>query len=213
VALGWTCAVSGRIALLAVVAVVAAGCHATGPVAPSPRPAASATAPASQPATPAPAAPLGSLTCAPAAGTMAAPGVLVLRSVSATAHPRYDAIVFAFTELAEPATPAGVATYTVAPATPPFVADPSGQALSVTGSAFLRVSFHDAYGYDPVHASPEARYTGPADVKPGLGTLLEAREAGDFEGYLTWILGLSHGACWQVIQGTGPPVFEVDVPA
>ena len=156
----------------------------------------------------------GPLTCTPVSGTLAAPGLAVLQGVTATAHPGYDALVFTFASLSASPVPPGVsATYQVAPDSPPFTADPSGKPLAVMGSSFLKIAFHGAYGYDPVNVPPQASYHGPTDLTPRLTTLVEAREAGDFEGYLTWIVGLSRQACWRVVRAAGPPTFELDVPA
>jgi len=138
-------------------------------------------------------------------------GLLVLQLVSAASHPGYDRITFQFT--AFPA-PSGVATiYTVSPATPPFAEDGSGRPVNVSGQGFLKVVFSPAYGRDPEQTTPRATYTGLKNLTPKLLTLVEAKETGDFEGYVTWVLGLTRASCWRVTVLSGPPRLVVDVPS
>jgi LPXTG-motif cell wall-anchored protein len=133
----------------------------------------------------------------------------VLQHVTATAESGNHRIVFEFATL--PA-PSGVgATYTVAAATPPFSAGPSGQPLAVGGQSFVKVGFHNAYLQDPVNVPPRAAYTGPQDLKPGLPLLSEAVVSDAFEGSLTWVLGLQQKGCWHVAQLTGPVRLVVEL--
>src|SRR5215467_4668146 len=123
--------------------------------------------------------------CSPASGTLG--GLAVLQHVTATAEAGSDRIAFEFATL--PA-PSGVgATYNVDAATPPFVQGGSGRPLTVAGQSFISVTFHNGYLQDPVNTPPQATYTGPQDLKPGLPLLTEAVVSDAFEGTLTWILG------------------------
>lgn len=188
-------------------------------------------APTSPPSQPPPAATAGTpmptpsgasaaLVCAEATSTLTAlgGGIPVLQSVTASAHPGYDAVVFTFTTISPliaPGTAAGSpppapATLVVSPARPPFMHDGSGAPVSVTGSAFVRVRFHDAYGYDPVNTPAVAGYGGPTDLGAGLTAVAEVEETGDFEGYLTWVVGLRVPRCWRTEQSAGH--LELDFP-
>lgn len=134
----------------------------------------------------------------------------MLQSVSARAHPGYDALIFAFAPVGAGRPAAVATTFTVAPARPPFVRDASGAPVHVTGTAFLQVQFHGAYGYDPLDSPPQATYTGPQDLLAGLAGIAEVRETGDFEGSLTWVVGLTTRPCWYPVPGENR--LELDVP-
>ena len=136
--------------------------------------------------------------------------MLVLQKVSAANHPGYDRVTFEFTPVGTLPTGAS-ASYTVSAADPPFSEEASGKALTVAGSKFLRVSMHDAYGADPLNLPPRATYSGTLDLAVHLPALVEVRRSGDFEGYLTWVLGLARSACWRVSTLAAPPRLVVDV--
>ena len=72
---------------------------------------------------------------------------------------------------------------------PPFVEDPSGRTLPIKGAAFLRLRISPAYGYD--FESGEQTYTGAARVEPPPGgRVQEVVRTGDFEGVLSFVIGL-----------------------
>ena len=54
-------------------------------------------------------------------------------------------------------------------------------------------------------------YTGPADMKPGLGDIVEARQLGDSSATVQWGVGLKLPACFRVQVLTNPSRLEVDV--
>jgi hypothetical protein len=66
------------------------------------------------------------------------------------------------------------------------VAAPSGQALHMAGSAFLQITLHPAQSNG---------YGGPLDVMgSGASNIMEVRQTQNFEGYMTWVVGLAHPA-------------------
>ena len=73
-----------------------------------------------------------------------------------------------------------------------FEQDPSGLPVTLLGTAGLRVVVMgaQAHGFG---------FQVPTDIKPGFPVLLEARQIGDFEGVVSWGLGLSHPACFRVL--------------
>lgn len=72
---------------------------------------------------------------------------------------------------------------------PPFVEDPSGRTLPIKGAAFLRLRISPAYGYD--FENGEQTYTGAARVEPPPGgRVQEVVRTGDFEGVLSFVIGL-----------------------
>ena len=85
-----------------------------------------------------------------------------------------------------------------------FHLDPSGQRVTLAGSAGLAVAVQGARS--------AGSYTGSTDQKPaGTAVLKEARQTGDFEGVVHWGLGLSHASCFRAFTLTGPSRLVVDV--
>ena len=93
-----------------------------------------------------------------------------------------------------------------APARPPLhfvyfteqlVTDGEGKPVEVEGEAFLVVAFQ-AIGVDLSSEQPVEVYTGPEEFTPGFGTIREAVMLGDFEGQVSWGLGLSRRECFVV---------------
>jgi hypothetical protein len=79
--------------------------------------------------------------------------------------------------------------YRITYGTPPFTQDASGAPVAVRGNAFVVVRVQPAYGYD--FENGRATYTGPKRIAPGdANHVTEIVETGDFEGVLTWVIGL-----------------------
>ena len=85
-----------------------------------------------------------------------------------------------------------------------FTRDPSNTPVHLLGNAGLKVVLHTATGVGTYH--------GPLDFRTGFPQLLEARQIGDFEGYVTWALGLDHASCKRVFKLTSPTRLVIDVP-
>ncbi|CAN5602312.1 hypothetical protein BH18ACT1_BH18ACT1_08140 [soil metagenome] len=72
------------------------------------------------------------------------------------------------------------------------VADGSGEPVAVRGGALLQVTMTPASGVDLTGADPEEIYTGPARFDAeGTAFVDELVRTGDFEGVLTWVIGVS----------------------
>jgi hypothetical protein len=84
-----------------------------------------------------------------------------------------------------------------------FITDPKGQTVTLAGQAGIKVTIH----ISDAHTS----YTGPTDIKTKYSGLLEAREVGDFEGYVTWGLGLSSPGCYIATILTNPTRLVIDI--
>ena len=97
-----------------------------------------------------------------------------------------------------------VPTYTVKrQATAVFTQGGSGQSVTLMGKAGVLVTVHSAQG--------TTTFSGSTDiVTPGYKVLLEARQTQDFEGYVSWGLGLSQPACMRVFVLDGPARLVVD---
>jgi hypothetical protein len=115
-------------------------------------------------------------------------------------HPGYDRIVLEFAG-------SGLPQLTAAVARPPFLEDASGLPVKVPGNAFLSLKLSHASGYPT--------YTGPDSFSPKYPNLIALVNSGDFEGYVTWIAGLSdsHSTCFAVSTLTGPTRIVIDVQA
>jgi hypothetical protein len=82
------------------------------------------------------------------------------------------------------------------------IQDGSGETLDVDGNAFLVLRFEPGYGYDFETGTPT--YTGPDSISsPGAFFVKEVAAAGDFEGVLTWAIGVDEVRPYEVIvEGT-----------
>lgn len=70
-----------------------------------------------------------------------------------------------------------------------------GAPVDVEGNAFLSVSFM-ARGVDLSGEDFEEIYTGPKRFTPGFPTVKELQHLGDFEGLVSWGIGLESRACY-----------------
>ena len=128
------------------------------------------------------------------------PSGALLVDVRSKQYPGYDRITFEFKN--------GLPGYRVEYVNPPITKDPSDLPVELQGSAFLRVRFDQAAAHDD---DGKPTYKGPQELLPGLPVLLEAEQIGDFEGVLTWALGLSAKVDFRVIDARDPFRISVDV--
>ena len=97
-----------------------------------------------------------------------------------------------------------VPTYSVTrQAKPVFNMGASGQTVTLSGTAGVLVTVHSATG--------ATTFTGPTDfVNANFVILDEARQTQDFEGYVSWGLGLSKPACMRAFTLEDPARLVVD---
>ncbi len=121
-------------------------------------------------------------------------------------HAGYDRIVF---ELSG----SGLPAVDLERAVPPITQDPSGLPITVPGKAFIsiRMVYASGAGYSTTDGKPT--YTGPDSFTPRYSRLTSLVETGDFEGYYTWVAGLTSAACVHVFTLTGPTRLVIDVRA
>ncbi len=124
--------------------------------------------------------------------------VTAINDVRVGTHAGYDRIVFQFAGAGRP-------RLTIAKATPPFVEDASGQPVSVAGRAFLTLKLYDASGFPT--------YTGPNSFSPGYPSLTALVNNGDYEGYVSWVAGLTDLSCYRISTLTGPTRIVIDIQA
>jgi len=151
---------------------------------------ADARTPAAGPATPAPVA---------ASSTSTATTKGYLTAIRVAEHPAFDRVVFQFA--------GGVPGYKVS-----YVAgvtkDGSGQPAPLPGQAYLHIVFNPASQFR-LNGTPA--YTGPSTLTPLLPALLQVSNAGDFEGYLSFGVGLSGRTGFRAFTLTGPNRVVIDI--
>jgi hypothetical protein len=87
-----------------------------------------------------------------------------------------------------------------------IVSDGSGDPISIQGSRFLRVIVRNARG----HTNGGTNLL-PSTITPGCSNLRQAKKAGDFEGVVTYGLGLRRKTGFRVFRLTGPTRIVIDV--
>jgi hypothetical protein len=93
----------------------------------------------------------------------------------------------------------------------PITEDGSGRTVAVKGAAFLVVTL-SASGADLTQENAPATYTGPESLSAaGATRIQQVRRTGDFEGVVTWVIGLDKQRPFHVTAQEGPPRVIVDV--
>jgi hypothetical protein len=111
----------------------------------------------------------------------------------------FDRVVFEFSNV--------LPGYRIEYVQSPITACGSGLPVTIAGNAFLQVRMTPAAAHDE-----QGNVTfGTTELTPGLSTILEVESACDFEGVLTWVLGLSEEVDFSVLVLTDPYRVAVDV--
>jgi len=135
-------------------------------------------------------------TVAAKAGPRHGPAPAVLEQVRVARHTGFDRVVFRFRS----GTPAWSAGYV-----PRVVHDGSGKPVTLAGRAFLHVVFHGARIDRASAGGPDIART------PRFPTLVQLKEAGDFEGVVSFGLGLRRRVGFRGFHLSGPGRLVVDV--
>src|SRR5438105_9672934 len=130
------------------------------------------------------------------AGPAGTSGTAVLEHVRVGRHQGFDRIAFEFRN----GTAAWSARYV-----PKVVHDGSGKPVPLSGRAFLHVVFHRASVDRPSAGGPDIVRT------PSFPTLLQLKEAGDFEGVVSFGLGLRRRVGFRGFRLAGPSRIVIDV--
>lgn len=120
------------------------------------------------------------------------------------AHPGYARIVFDLTG-------SGTPMYHVRYEDPPFYTDGEGAEVEINGEAFLVVTMSPVVSYDPESEDFELVYTGDRELYPGLAPIVEVINTGDFEGQMTWIIGLTGQKGFRVEILQDPLRLVIDI--
>ncbi len=137
-----------------------------------------------------------------AAATAPARREPVLTAIRVAQYGAYDQAVFQFAN--------GIPRYSVS-YVPTVLQDAKGTPVPLPGRFFLRVAFHPASEAGTLPAGP-AQYSGPGVISPYFPTLLQVSAAGNFEGHLSFGLGLSGRAGYRVYTLTNPSRVVIDLP-
>lgn len=81
-----------------------------------------------------------------------------------------------------------------------LITDGEGREVKAEGEAFVVVSFQ-AVGVDLSGEKPVEVYTGSKRFTPEFGVLREVVHLGDFEGQVSWGLGLARESCFALETG------------
>jgi hypothetical protein len=122
-----------------------------------------------------------------------------LTAVRTGKHGGYDRVVFQFSGGLPAVTAERVAT---------VYADPRGTPVSLAGKSRLHVVFRGASGNCPQPA--HRTWTGPSVLTPRYPQLLMVRAAGDFEGYLSFGIGLAARGGYHISSLAGPDRVVID---
>ncbi len=139
---------------------------------------------------------LPAFACADASGGKT--GVANVITARAVEQDGYDRFVLQFDSI--------VPTYSVKrQAKPVFTQGGSGQPVTLSGIAGILITVHSATG--------ATTFSGSTDlVHSDFQILKEARQTQDFEGYVSWGLGVSRGTCMRVFTLSDPARLVVDLP-
>jgi len=129
----------------------------------------------------------------------------LLTAVQAAVHEGCDRIVFEFRD----GTPPG---FDVGYKPGPFTRGESDEPLEVQGAAYLVVRMDKASGLDQSSPMATPSYTGPRALTGlGLAHAAEVVNSEDFEGVMTWVVGLDSQRPFTVTTLSSPPRVVVDV--
>ncbi len=124
----------------------------------------------------------------------------LLADVRAARHEGFDRVVFDFGVTSRPG-------YRVEYVTPPIQQCGSGNEETVGGTRFIQVHMTPAAAHDDA-GQPTF---GTTELLPSLLTILEVQQICDFEGNVTWVLGLSEEVDFVVSAFPDPFRVVVDV--
>jgi hypothetical protein len=95
----------------------------------------------------------------------------------------------------------------------PVLEDASGTEIAVDGNAVLRIVMERAVTVDFSVDPPVTTYPGPNRIQANLPNVIEVVKAGEFEGLLSWMVGLRSGEVPATAQVfTDPTRVVVDIP-
>jgi hypothetical protein len=122
----------------------------------------------------------------------------VLVAVRSAHHPGFDRITFEF----RGPRPSHHISYVSQ-----LVQDGSGKPVHLAGNAAINVVFQGANAHDSAGHSTVS----PLHFRPGLPSLKEVALIGDFEGVVTYGLGVDHKVSFKVLELSNPSRIAIDI--
>lgn len=127
----------------------------------------------------------------------------LLRALRANGQPEADRVVFEFD--------GGLPGFNVHYVDPPITEDGSGKTITVQGEAYLEVRMESASGSDITGEQVREVYSGPDRVNGDTTNVTEVVRTGDFEGVLTWVIGVRHKAAFRISSLQDPTRLVIEV--
>lgn len=125
-----------------------------------------------------------------------------MTALRAAHQPGFDRIVFEFTGTAP--------GFEVEYVDKPLHEDGSGAEVPLRGQFALHVRMENASGFDFERGVPS--YNGPYRLRPADTTVVEElARTGDFEGVLSYAVGVKSKAGFRVRQLTDPPRLQIEI--
>jgi len=147
-----------------------------------------------------PAAPVVDWTAGDTDRPATAGGMTTLAAVRIARHDGHDRVVFEF-----PGN--GLPGYHIAYIDRPVRQCGSGEVVELAGDGWLEIRMEPAQAHDE---QGNATITERA-LAPGLPIIREAKLTCDFEGQVTWVLGVASPNPYRVLELAAPPRLVVDV--
>jgi len=135
-------------------------------------------------------------------GAATPPTSSLLTAVGVFAQSGHDQVVFQFSNV--------VPGYTITSVSEPILADPSDKVVPVEGDAFVKVTMRPASGVDLTEPDAPRTYTGPTTITLDGKAVVQVVEVGDFEGVLTWAVGLTEPVPYVAVTAAGPARLAID---
>jgi hypothetical protein len=132
-------------------------------------------------------------------------GTSLLSAVRASRHEGYDRVVFEFTAASS------LPGYSVSYVDEPVTEDGSGKQVEVAGDHVVLVRMEHASGADLTKESAPQTYTGPTRFTPGTPEVSELVRTGDFEGVLSWAIGVHDKVAFRVLALQNPSRLVIDL--
>ena len=126
-------------------------------------------------------------------------GAALLIDVRSARHERFDRVAFEFAQ--------GGPGYHVEYIDRPVRRCGSGEATTIAGDAWLEVRLNMAEAHTPSGAPTIAL----REQRPVLPLVKELEQTCDFEGYVTWVLGVARPNKYRVLTLTHPSRIVIDI--
>jgi hypothetical protein len=123
-----------------------------------------------------------------------------VRAANHTEENGYDRVVFEFADQ--------LPGWDVRYVPKPLVLSPSGQPAPLAGTEAIAVRLQPAAD---LYSGDARAYQGPFIVDPGTPEVAQLRELQDFEGVVTWAIGVNHHRAFRVSTLPNPPRLVIDI--